>query len=85
MKPAAEEAVEAVDVAVALAAAVQKADRATGSRMENVLVGKTAEARLLRPNHSLKLTRYGMRCLAASGPVGYFPYAAKQRIPPRSA
>ena len=38
-----------------------------------------------RPNHSLKLTRYGMRCLAASGPVGYSPSAAKQRMPPRSA
>ena len=38
-----------------------------------------------RPNHSLKLTRYGMRCLAAPGPVSYSPYAAKQRTPPRSA
>ena len=41
--------------------------------------------RTVRPNHSLKLTRYGMRCLAAPGPVGYFPYAAKQRTPPRAA
>ena len=24
-----------------------------------------------RPNHSLKLTRYGVRCLPAPGPVGY--------------
>ena len=37
------------------------------------------------PNHSLKPTRYGMRCLAAPGQVCYFPSAAKQRIPPRSA
>ena len=37
------------------------------------------------PNHSLKLTRYGMRSLAASGQVCYFPSAAKQRMPPRSA
>ena len=37
------------------------------------------------PNHSLKLTRYGMRCLAAPGQVCYFPSAAKQRMPPRAA
>jgi hypothetical protein len=45
----------------------------------------THRALLVLPNHSLKLTRYGMRCLAAPGQVCYFPSAAKQRIPPRSA
>jgi hypothetical protein len=39
----------------------------------------------VRPNHLLKLTRYGMHCLAAPGQVCYFPSAAKQRTPPRSA
>jgi hypothetical protein len=39
----------------------------------------------VRPNQSLRLTRYGMRCLAAPGQVCYFPSAAKQRMPPRSA
>jgi len=38
-----------------------------------------------RPNPSLKLTHCGVRRLAASGPVGYSPSAAKQRTPPRSA
>jgi hypothetical protein len=38
-----------------------------------------------RPNHSLKLTRYGMHCLAASGRRAYCPYAAKQYTPPRAA
>jgi len=37
------------------------------------------------PNHSHKLTHYGMRRLAAPGQVCYFPSAAKQRTPPRSA
>ena len=37
------------------------------------------------PNHSLKLTRYGIRCLPASGHGCYCPYAGKQRIPPRAA
>ena len=41
--------------------------------------------RAMMPNHWLKLTRYGMRCLAAPGQVCYFPSAAKQRIPPRLA
>ena len=39
----------------------------------------------MTPNTSLKLTRYGMRCLAAPGQVCYSPSAAKQRTPPRSA
>ena len=38
-----------------------------------------------RPNPSLKLTRYGRQHLAAPGPVGYFPSAAKRCPPPRSA
>ena len=31
--------------------------------------------------HSHMLTRNGMRCLAASGPAGYSPSAAKQTLP----
>ena len=37
------------------------------------------------PNPSLKLTHYGMRCLAAPGAKLHYPSAAKRRIPPRSA
>ena len=37
------------------------------------------------PNHSLKLTRYGIRCLAAPGQRLNCPSAAKQRMPPRAA
>ena len=39
----------------------------------------------VKPNPSLKLTRYGMRCLAAPGQVCYFPSAAKQHMPPQAA
>jgi hypothetical protein len=39
----------------------------------------------MRPNPSLEPTRYGMRCLPASGPVGYSPSAGKQHMPPPSA
>jgi hypothetical protein len=37
-----------------------------------------------RPNSSLKATRYGRQCLAASGTKVNFPYAASHRLPPRS-
>ena len=33
----------------------------------------TRRASPAMPNHSLKLTRYGMHCLAAPGQVCYFP------------
>ena len=36
-------------------------------------------------NHLLKLTRYAMRCLAASGHDSHFSYAAEQRSSPRAA
>ena len=60
-------------------------DGCTASRIS---VRAKAEFKCLRamlPNHSLKLTRYGMHCLAAPGQVCYFPCAAKQRMPPRLA
>jgi hypothetical protein len=37
-----------------------------------------------RPNRSLKATRSGRQCLAASGTKVNFPYAASHRLPPRS-
>jgi hypothetical protein len=39
----------------------------------------------VRPNPSLKLTRYGSRRLAAPGAGGIMPSAAKRRLPPRAA
>ena len=39
----------------------------------------------VRPNHSLKLTRYGSRRLAAPGAGGIIPFAAKRRLPSRAA
>jgi hypothetical protein len=39
----------------------------------------------VRPNTSLKLTRYGSRRLAAPGAGGIMPSAAKRRLPPRAA
>jgi hypothetical protein len=37
------------------------------------------------PNHSLELTRYGSRRLAAPEACGIFSSAAKRRLPPRAA
>ena len=37
------------------------------------------------PNPSLKLTPYGMRCLAAPGASGIMPSAAKQHMLPVAA
>jgi hypothetical protein len=37
------------------------------------------------PNHSLELTRYGSRRLAAPEAGGIFSSAAKRRLPPRAA
>jgi hypothetical protein len=72
------------------AAATKYRSRYLGSRNGAAAVACEAEcnagrAILVLPNRSLKLTRYGMRCLAAPGQVCYFPSAAKQRTPPRSA
>ena len=39
----------------------------------------------MRPNPSLKLTRYGSRRLAAPGACGILPSAAKRRLPSRAA
>jgi hypothetical protein len=45
----------------------------------------TLRGATLRPNPSLKLTRYGSRRLAAPGAGGIMPSAAKRRLPPRAA
>ena len=71
-------------------AAAEYRSRYIGSRDPEAPVASEAECNAGRalavlPYHSLKLTRCGMRCLAAPGQVCYFPSAAKQRIPPRSA
>jgi hypothetical protein len=42
-------------------------------------------ANAVTPNPSLEPTRYGMRCMPASGPVGSFPSAGKQPMPAPSA
>jgi len=44
-----------------------------------------ARGGLVMPNPSLEPTHYGKRRLAAPGPVGYSPYAASRRLPPRSS
>ena len=75
---------------VAGPAAAEYRPRYVGSRDGAAQVAGEAEfnthrALTVLPNHSLKLTRYGMRCLAAPGAKLHYPSAAKQRIPPRSA
>ncbi|CAD5374853.1 hypothetical protein RA210_U70169 [Rubrivivax sp. A210] len=42
-------------------------------------------ANKVKPNPSLKLSRYGSRRLAAPGAGGINPSAAKRRLPPRPA
>ena len=76
--------------AVACAAAAEYRPRYVGSRDGVAPLAREQDAThtvrtRVMPNHSLKLTRYGMHCLAAPGQVCYFPSAAKQRIPTRSA